>query len=149
MPPTGPVRPVEILLVEDNPDDADLMKEALEQTDLCPRVTVLEDGAEAVEYLFRRDPYRGVPRPDLILLDLHLPRKNGHQVLAEIKRDEALRRIPVIVMTSLSGDRPFLDAYDLHANCCVPKPSDLDQFIEVVKKIERFWLQVASTRRVE
>jgi CheY-like chemotaxis protein len=134
---------VEILLVEDSPDDADLMVEALKEGALAARVTVVQDGEEAVDYLRRQGAYTMVTTPDLILLDLHLPRKNGHEVLAEIKQDAALRRIPVVIMTCSDNETAFLIAYDLHANCCVSKPADQEQFALVVQKIERFWLQIA------
>jgi chemotaxis family two-component system response regulator Rcp1 len=139
--------PIEILLVEDNPDDADHMREALEEGDLKTNITVVEDGEEAIQYLRRHGRFAAVLRPDLILLDLHLPRKSGQEVLGEIKQDESLRRIPVIVLTSLADERVFQDAYDLHANCCVRKPANLEQFALTVKKIEHFWLRVASTIR--
>jgi two-component system response regulator len=135
---------VRVLLVEDSPDDAELMKEALKDSFLEIRVTVVEDGADAVDYLRRQGRFAAVPRPDLILLDLHLPRKNGHEVLEEIKQDSELRRIPVVVMTGSDKETDILGAYDLHANCCVCKPADQEQFAQAVKKIERFWLQVAS-----
>jgi len=136
--------PVDILLVEDNHDDADLMVEALDESDLTVRVAVVEDGEEAVRYLRRTGPYAQVGRPDLILLDLHLPRLSGREVLAEIKADPVLRLIPVIVLTSLKSDQVIGDVYDLHANCCVSKPGDLDQFAQTVKRIETFWLHFAS-----
>jgi chemotaxis family two-component system response regulator Rcp1 len=129
--------PVEILLVEDSPDDADLMVEALSAGSLNSRVTVVEDGEEAIVYL------RGTGVPDLILLDLHLPRMNGHEVLADIKQDGTLRRIPVVIMTSSEKDQDFLKAYDLHANCCVSKPMNQEQFALTVRKIELFWLRIA------
>jgi len=139
----APVRvPVQVLLVEDSPNDAELMVEALSESALFLRVTVLEDGEQALRHL-RSNGARGAIRPDLILLDLHLPRKNGHEVLAEVKEDERLRRIPVIIMTSFDTEEAICKAYDLHANCCVRKPSDLDQFALTVKKIEQFWLQHA------
>jgi len=134
---------VDILLVEDSPDDADLMMEALKEGALAARVTVVQDGEEAVDYLRRQGAYTMVTTPDLILLDLHLPRKNGHEVLAEIKQDAVLRRIPVVIMTCSDNETAFLIAYDLHANCCVSKPADQEQFALVVQKIERFWLQIA------
>jgi len=140
-------RPVEILLVEDNPDDADLMVEALDEGDLPVRVTVVEDGEEAVHYLRRRGDHANAIRPHLILLDLHLPRKSGHEVLAEIKQDSDLRLIPVVIMTSFDSEDAIEKAYDLYANCCVRKPVDLDQFGLTVKKIERFWFHVASRDR--
>jgi len=143
MPRSSDKAAVEILLVEDSPDDADLMVEALKEGTLTARVTVVEDGEEAVDYLRRQGAYTMVTTPDLILLDLHLPRKNGHEVLAEIKQDAVLRRIPVVIMTCSDNETAFLIAYDLHANCCVSKPADQEQFALVVQKIERFWLQIA------
>ena len=129
--------PVEILLVEDSPDDAELMAEALNAGSLHSRVIVVENGEEAIAYLRREST------PDLILLDLHLPKMNGHEVLANIKQDAALRRIPVVIMISSEKDQDFLKAYDLHANCCVSKPMNQEQFAETVRKIESFWLRVA------
>jgi len=128
--------PVQILLVEDSPDDADLMKLALREGTLASHLTIVEDGEEAMDYL------RQHAAPDLILLDLHLPRKNGHEVLAEIKEDHLLRRIPVVILTSTDNEQALLTAYDLHANCCLTKPADQDQFSRVVKRIEHFWLHV-------
>jgi two-component system, chemotaxis family, response regulator Rcp1 len=142
-----PSRPVEILLVEDSAGDAELMVEALGESDLPLRVTVIEDGEEAVQYLRRKGAHRAAPRPDLILLDLHLPRKNGHEVLADIKQDESLRLIPVVLLTSFDTEEAIREAYDRHVNCCVRKPSDLDQFALTVKKIETFWLQMARLPR--
>jgi two-component system, chemotaxis family, response regulator Rcp1 len=139
--------PVEILLVEDSPGDAELMVEALQESDLNVRVTGVEDGVEAVRYLRRQGDYRDAPRPDLILLDLHLPRMNGHEVLADIKQDETLRLIPVVLMTAFDTEEAITEAYDRHANCCVRKPSDLDQFAQTVKKIETFWLRMARRPR--
>jgi chemotaxis family two-component system response regulator Rcp1 len=135
--------PVQFLLVEDSPDDADLMIEALQQGDLAVQVTHLEDGETAVAYLRRQGEYAQAPRPDLILLDLHLPRKNGFEVLADIKEDPGLRRIPVLVLTSSDSEQAFVEAYNLHANCCVSKPVDQDEYARTIKKIERFWLSVA------
>jgi len=135
---------VQILLVEDSPDDAALMVEALKDSRrLTHHVIVVEDGEEAIGYLRREGNWPTVPTPDLILLDLHLPKKSGHEVLAEIKEDAVLRRIPVVIMTATDNEQDFLTAYDLHANCCVSKPLDPEQFAEVVKKIEHFWLHVA------
>jgi len=138
---------VEILLVEDSPNDAELMVEALAESELAIHVTVIEDGQEAIEYLRRQRPRETAGRPDLILLDLHLPRKSGQEILAEIKQDEELRAIPVIVLTSFGTDQTVQVAYDLRANCCVVKPSNLDQFTLAVKKIETFWLQQARLRQ--
>jgi len=134
---------IDILLVEDSPDDADLMIEALKEGELESRVTVVEDGVDALAYLRRQGVFAAAAPPDLILLDLHLPRMNGHEVLAEIKQDAALLRIPVVVMTSSDSEQALLDAYDLHANCCVLKPRDQGQFAQAVKKIEHFWRQIA------
>jgi two-component system, chemotaxis family, response regulator Rcp1 len=139
--------PVDILLVEDSPNDAELMVEALAEGDLPLRVTVVDDGEKAIDYLHKRGAHRGATRPDLILLDLHLPRKNGHEVLADIKQDESLRLIPVVLLTAFDTDEAIREAYDRHVNCCVRKPSDLDQFAQAVKKIETFWLQMARLHR--
>jgi CheY-like chemotaxis protein len=140
----APKMPVEILLVEDSPDDAALMVEALREGSLITRVAVVENGEQAIDYLRCAGEYAAVPRPHLVLLDLFLPRKNGFEVLAEIKEDPALRRIPVVIMTSSDNERAILGAYDLHANCCVPKPADQAQFAQVVKRIEHFWLNVVN-----
>jgi chemotaxis family two-component system response regulator Rcp1 len=140
----GPKMPVEILLVEDSPDDAALMVVALREGSLFSRVAVVEDGEQAIDYLRCVGQYVAVPMPQLVLLDLFLPRKNGFEVLAEIKQDPALRRIPVVIMTSSDNERAILGAYDLHANCCVPKPADQVQFAQVVKRIEHFWLNIVN-----
>jgi chemotaxis family two-component system response regulator Rcp1 len=139
--------PVDVLLVEDSPNDAELMVEALAEGELPLRVTVVEDGEEAIDYLRQRGAYRGAARPDLILLDLHMPRKNGHEVLADVKQDESLRLIPIVLLTSFDSDEAIREAYDRHVNCCVRKPSDLDQFALAVKKIETFWLRMARLHR--
>jgi CheY-like chemotaxis protein len=146
--PLRPSRSLEVLLVEDSAGDAELMVEALlSESALSPRVTVVEDGEEAIAYLRRQGRHANAARPDLILLDLHLPRKNGHEVLADVKEDENLRLIPVILLTSFDTEEAIREAYDRHANCCVRKPSDLDQFSLAVKKIETFWLQMARLHR--
>jgi len=134
---------IDILLVEDSPDDADLMIEALREGALESRVSVVDDGVDAIAYLRRQGVFASAAPPDLILLDLHLPRMNGHEVLAEIKQDALLLRIPVVVMTSSDSEQALLAAYDLHANCCVLKPRDQCQFAQAVKKIEHFWRQIA------
>lgn len=134
--------PIEILLVEDSPDDADLMKEALLEGTLSLRVSWVEDGEQAMEFLNRQGNYPEAPRPDLILLDLRLPRKNGQEVLEEIRSDPRLRCIPVVVMTA--NDAAISALYDYHPNCCVAKPADQEQFSLTVKKIELFWLTVAA-----
>lgn len=138
--------PVEILIVEDSPADAELMVEALKDGCLGSHPTVVGDGEEAMAYLRREGDYIVSPTPDLILLDLHLPRMNGHEVLAAIKQDMALRRIPIVILTSTENEEAIIGAYDLHANCCVTKPADQEQFALAVQKIERFWLR-RGTRR--
>jgi len=147
MPARSSRPPVQILLVEDSRSDAELMVEALQESDLDVRVTGVEDGVEAMLYLRRQGPYGDAPRPDLILLDLHLPRMNGHEVLADVKQDESLRLIPVVLMTAFDTDEAISEAYERHANCCVRKPSDLDEFADAVKKIETFWLRLARRPR--
>jgi len=147
MPGNTDSMPVHILMVEDSPDDADLMVEALRESSLNLCLAVVEDGEQAMDYLRRSGAFAAVPRPDLILLDLHLPRKNGHEVLAEVKEDAGLRSIPVIILTSTDSEKAILEAYDLHANCCVTKPADQEQFALVVKRIEHFWLHVARRLR--
>jgi CheY-like chemotaxis protein len=142
-----PRGPVEILLVEDCSDDADMMVKALGKCALGSHIYVVEDGEEAIAYLYRQGAFGGAARPDLILLDLHLPRKSGHEVLAEIKEVEELRRIPVIILTSSDDETDFQIAYGLYANCCISKPGDLGELADTVKKIEHFWLHVASTLR--
>lgn len=132
---------VRILLVEDSPSDAELMIEALLEGRLSLDVAHVEDGEAAMRYLRHQGEYQTTDHPDLVLLDLHLPRKNGLEVLAEIKADEQLRRIPVIMLTSSDSEDSVRQAYDLYTNCYVNKPADLDQFAETVKKIETFWLQ--------
>lgn len=140
--PSG--RPVEILLVEDNPGDVRLTRETLKDSKLLNRMSVTVDGVEALAFLRREGRYAGEARPDLILLDLNLPKKDGREVLAEIKADESLRRIPVIVLTTSSAEQDILKMYDLHANCYIAKPVDLDQFSAVVRAIEAFWFTVVK-----
>ena len=135
---------VEILLVEDNPGDVRLTREALKDGKVCNRLTVAEDGEQAIAILRREGQYADAPRPDLILLDLNLPRKDGREVLAEIKADPQLRRIPVVVLTTSKADEDILKAYDLNANCYVTKPVDLDQFMTVVRSVREFWLTVVK-----
>ncbi len=135
-----PVRPAEILLVEDNPGDARLTLEALKDGKVLNRVSVVPDGIEAMAFLRRQGPYADAPRPNLILLDLNLPKKDGREVLAEIKADPGLKRIPVVILTTSQAEEDIAKTYDLHANCYVTKPVDLDKFLEVVRSIEDFWL---------
>ncbi len=136
------VKPVEILLVEDNPGDVRLTKEALKEAKVINHLTVLKDGVEALAFLRREGPYAKAPRPHLILLDLNLPKKDGREVLAEIKDDEQLKRIPVVVLTTSQNEQDVLKTYNLHANCYITKPVGLNQFITVVKSIEDFWLGI-------
>lgn len=134
----------EILLVEDNPADVRLTMEALKECKIINRLNVVEDGVEALDFLHRQGRYADAPRPDLILLDLNLPRKDGREVLAEIKSDERLRLIPTVVLTTSSADEDLLRAYGLHANCYVTKPVDFGRFIEVVQRLEEFWFSIAK-----
>ncbi len=136
------VRLVEILLVEDSPSDAELTAEALRESGLRNRLSLAEDGVDALEFLRQQGKYADAPRPDLILLDLNLPRKDGREVLAEIKADVDLRRIPVVVLTTSAAEEDVVRAYNLNANCYISKPVDLEQFIEVIKSIDDFWLTV-------
>ena len=136
------VKPIEILLVEDNPGDADLAREALEGSKFHNDLHVVDDGEKAMAFLRQEGPYTDAPRPGLILLDLNLPRKDGRQVLAEIKADENLRRIPVVILTTSRAEEDIIKSYDLHANCFITKPIDLSQFLNVVRAIEDFWLSI-------
>jgi CheY-like chemotaxis protein len=131
---------VEVLLVEDNPGDVRLTQEALREGKVNTALSVVSNGVEALAFLRKESPYEQAPRPDLILLDLNLPRKDGREVLSELKGDESLRQIPVVVLTTSRAEEDISRAYDLHANCYVPKPVDLDQFIDVVQMINDFWL---------
>ena len=136
--------PIEILLVEDNPGDVRLTREALKEGKVYSNLHTVKDGVEAMEFLRRQGKYAGVPRPDIILLDLNLPRKDGREVLQEIKSDEVLKRIPVVVLTTSKAEEDVLRTYDLHANCYVTKPVDLEKFMVVVKTIDTFWLTVVT-----
>jgi two-component system, chemotaxis family, response regulator Rcp1 len=136
------VKPIELLLVEDSEPDVRLTMEALREAKVKNRLSVVEDGVEAIAFLRREGQYADAPRPDLILLDLNLPRKDGRQVLKEIKDDVSLRRIPVVILTTSKNEEDVLRAYDLHANCYITKPVDFNRFMEVVKSIEDFWLTV-------
>ena len=136
------VKAIEILLVEDNPGDTDLIREGLENSKIHNRLQVVEDGEKAIAYLHREPPYANASRPDLILLDLNLPRKDGREVLAEIKEDKSLKRIPVVILTSSKAEEDILKTYNLHANCYISKPIDVRQFLNVVKSIENFWLSI-------
>jgi two-component system response regulator len=137
-------RPIEILLVEDSPSDTDLTVAALSAAKVANRLSVVEDGVQAMEFLRRQGVYAQAPRPDLILLDLNLPRKDGREVLAELKADNSLRAIPVVVLTTSQAEKDVLQAYTLQASCYVTKPVDFQQFLEVVKAVEGFWLTVVK-----
>lgn len=137
-------RPIEVLMFEDNPDDILLTQEALVETKVHVNLNVVQDGVEGLAFLRRQGRYTDVPRPDLILLDLNLPKKDGREVLAEIKTDASLKLIPVVVLTTSEADEDILKAYALHANCYITKPVDLNQFIRVVKMIEDFWMTIVK-----
>ncbi|HBZ57212.1 MAG TPA: response regulator [Syntrophobacteraceae bacterium] len=138
------VVPIEILLVEDNPGDVDLARDSLESSKIRNTLHVVSDGVEALDFLYRRGKYAAAPCPDLILLDLNLPKKNGREVLAEIKSDENLKRIPVVILTASKDEEDILQSYNLHANCYISKPIDLHQFVRVVRAIEHFWLTIVK-----
>jgi len=141
---TNGANPVEVLLVEDSPSDADLTLEALREAKVSNHVSIVEDGVEALKFLRRQGKHAGAPRPDLILLDLNLPRKDGREVLAKIKADDNLKTIPVVVLTTSSAEQDVLEAYKYHANCYITKPVDFAQFLNVVRTIESFWLMLVT-----
>jgi CheY-like chemotaxis protein len=138
------VRPIEILLVEDNPGDVRLTMEALKTAKVQNNLMVAEDGVVALEMLRKEGEHAHRPTPDLILLDLNLPRKNGREVLAEVKADDSLKRIPVVVLTISRAEEDIVKSYGLNANCYINKPVDLAQFLRVVKSIEDFWLTIVT-----
>ncbi len=138
------IRPIEILLVEDSPSDTELTVEALKGAKVSNRLSMVEDGVQALEDLRRQGQYAKSQRPDLILLDLNLPRKDGREVLAELKADPNLKTIPVVVLTTSRADEDVVRAYALHANCYITKPVDFQQFLQVVQNIENFWLSVVK-----
>jgi chemotaxis family two-component system response regulator Rcp1 len=135
---------IEILLVEDNPGDVRLTREALKEAKIRNRLSVAGDGVEAMAFLRREGIYSAAPRPDIVLLDLNLPKKDGRQVLTEVKADPELRRIPVVILTTSKAEEDIIKTYDLHANCFVTKPVDFDQFVKVVQSIEHFWLSIVT-----
>ena len=137
-------KPIEILLVEDNPGDIRLTQEVLKDFKVGNTMHVVRDGMEAMAFLHREGEYADAHLPNLILLDLNLPRKDGREVLAEIKADKDLKRIPVVVLTTSNAEQDILKAYDLHVNCYITKPVDLNQFIHVLKSIENFWLSIVK-----
>ncbi|WP_199329986.1 response regulator [Calothrix membranacea] len=136
--------PIEVLLVEDNPGDALLTRIALEDSKISVNLSVVEDGVEAMAFLRKQDKYADVPHPDIVLLDLNLPKKDGREVLAEIKGDAHLRRIPVVVLTTSQAEEDIVKAYNLAANCYITKPVDFDQFVRIVRSIENFWFAVVK-----
>ena len=136
--------PIEILLVEDSPSDTELTVEALKDFKVRNHVSIVEDGVQAMQFLRRQGAYAQAPRPDLIMLDLNLPRKDGREVLAEIKGDDNLKTIPIVVLTTSRAEQDILSAYQLSANCYINKPVDFSQFLEVVRSIESFWLYVVT-----
>jgi CheY-like chemotaxis protein len=138
------IRPIEILLVEDSPSDAEFTSEALKEAKVRNHLSIVEDGVQAMEFLRRQGRYSNAPRPDLIMLDLNLPRKDGREVLAELKADDNLRMIPVVVLTTSRAEEDIIRAYKLHANCYITKPVDFQQFLTVVRSIESFWLFVVT-----
>jgi CheY-like chemotaxis protein len=142
--PRDLARPIEILLVEDNPGDVELTANALRVGKVANRMNVVEDGESAMAFLRRHGDYAAAPFPDVVLLDLNLPRKDGREVLAEIKSDPALKHIPVIILTTSQAEEDILRAYNLAANCYITKPVDLDQFTKVVQAIEDFWFTVVK-----
>ena len=137
-------RAVEVLLIEDNPGDVRLTREALKEAKVHNNLSVVNDGLDAMSFLRREGRFAQAPRPDLVLLDLNMPRKDGREVLAEVKADPDLRRIPVVVLTTSKAEEDILRSYDLHANSYVTKPVDFEQFMKVVRSIEEFWLSVVK-----
>ena len=135
---------VEIVLVEDNPGDVRLTREALRDSKVQNNIHVVDDGVKAMQFLNREAPYQDVPRPDIILLDLNLPRRDGREVLADIKLSEDFRRIPVVILTTSDDEQDILKSYDLHANCFITKPVDFNRFITIVKSIESFWFSIVK-----
>ncbi|WP_223280194.1 response regulator [Nostoc sp. PA-18-2419] len=136
--------PIEVLLVEDNPGDAQLTRIALEDSKISIHLNVVEDGVEAMAFLRKQEKYVRAAHPDIVLLDLNLPKKDGREVLAEIKADENLKRIPVVVLTTSQAEEDILKAYNLSANCYITKPVDFDQFVKIVKSIENFWFAIVK-----
>ena len=138
------IKVIDILVVEDNSGDARLIKEVLNDNKVFSSFYLAKDGVEAMDFLHNRGNFKTVPKPDLIILDLNLPRKDGREVLAEIKNDEDLKHIPIVIMTISQAEEDILKSYNLHANCFITKPIDLNQFIKVVKSIEDFWFSIVK-----
>lgn len=140
---TNHSRPINLLLIEDNPGDVRLTQEAFKEGKLSYNMDVVMDGVEAIRFLRKQSPYDSAVTPDIILLDLNLPKKDGREVLAEIKNDNELRRIPVIILTTSNAEQDILKSYDLHVNCYINKPVDFDRFFDIIQKIEDFWFTTA------
>jgi two-component system, chemotaxis family, response regulator Rcp1 len=138
------IKPVEILLVEDNPIDVMVTQDALERVKVKTNLHVAYDGVEALDFLNRKGKYTEAPRPDIILLDLNLPKKDGREVLKEVKGSETLRRIPIVILTTSKAEEDIFRSYELHANCFITKPVDLDQFVTIVQSIEDFWFSIVT-----
>ena len=138
------IRSIDILVVEDNAGDARLIREVLNDNKIFNSLYIVIDGVEAMDFLHNKGKYKKAPKPDLIILDLNLPKKDGREVLAEIKTDEELKHIPIVIMTISQAEEDILKSYNLHANCYITKPIDLDQFIKVVKSIEDFWFSIVK-----
>ncbi|WP_236142065.1 response regulator [Nostoc sp. CMAA1605] len=136
--------PIQVLLVEDNPGDVELTRIALEDSKISVNLNVVEDGVEAMAFLRKEDKYADAPHPDIVLLDLNLPKKDGREVLAEIKTDDNFKRIPVVVLTTSQAEEDILRAYNLAANCYIAKPVDFDQFVRIVQSIENFWFAIVK-----
>lgn len=139
--------PIEILLVEDNPGDVLLTREALAEAKVYNNLHVVNDGEKALAFLFKKGDYADAPQPDLILLDLNLPGRHGREVLVEIKEDPQLKSIPVVILTTSTSEEDVLRSYDLHANCYISKPLDLNQFVKVVRSVEEFWFSIVTLPR--
>lgn len=136
------IRPIEILLVDDNPGDIRLTQEALKESKVLNNIHIVEDGMEALEFLRKEGRFKNEITPDIILLDLNLPKRNGREVLTEIKNDELLKKIPVVILTISRAEEDILKSYELHANCYITKPVDMNQFIKIVRSIENFWFSI-------
>jgi chemotaxis family two-component system response regulator Rcp1 len=145
----GSGNPIDILLVEDNPGDVRLTQEAFKAGKIRNNLYVVRDGDEALDFLYRRNSFKDAPIPDMILLDLNLPKRDGREILEEIKSKDPLRRIPVVVLTTSKADEDVLRSYNLHANCFITKPIELDEFFKVIRMIENFWLTVVKLPNIE
>lgn len=139
-----PLKSIDILVVEDNPGDARLIREILNENKIFSSLYMAKDGVEAMDFLHNKGKFKSVPLPDLIILDLNLPKKDGREVLSEIKSDDRLKHIPIVIMTISQAEEDILKSYDLHANCYITKPIDLNQFITIVRSIEDFWFSVVK-----